>query len=130
MADVRQEKPIPFEMQKHYADPLKGPKPMSKQAKYMRTCLKCGENCYSAGEYSEHMQSHGKVVAKSEVDGPRKVQTTMADTGQDVPAEILVKPKRKAKEPSTKVAKSRKKRGPNKKTQEKAEKPADDKAKE
>ena len=79
-----------------------------RKSMFLRTCLKCGKNCYSAGEYSEHMKSgHNKVVSTSDVSEPRTVRPTMANTGQEVPEEILVKP-RKVEESKAEVANSRK----------------------
>jgi hypothetical protein len=94
--------------------------------KYLRTCLKCGENLYSAGEYSDHLKTaHGKLATKSEIGLPRKVATTMADTGQDVPKEILVKPAPKDKETPKKAVKSRQTRSPKGKSDKKSETTAD-----
>lgn len=77
---------------------------------FLRTCLKCGTNCYSPSEYAEHMkEAHGAGITKTDIAEPRTVKPTMADTGQDVPEEILVKPiKKDKKEP--KVAETRKRR--------------------
>jgi hypothetical protein len=93
-------------------------------SKFIRTCLNCGANCYSPEDYKTHMQGHGKMVSKSEISSPRKVDQGMVQKATfDVPEEILVKPK-DVEEKKDKPAKSRERRAPAK-AEEKVEAPAE-----
>lgn len=87
-------------------------------SKFIRTCMKCSKNFYSAGEYKEHMQkAHSKNVAQSQLSEARTVDNSLSkEKSSGVPESILVKPK-KVEEKEATVAKNRKRRKSDKSTQ-------------